>query len=62
MSYAEAVRERLDTNQTAAYLRRTTATLWKWRRDGYGPPYTKIMGRVFYDLEELDAWIAEQQG
>lgn len=61
MSYVETERQLLDTTETAKYVRRVTTTLWKWRRDGYGPPYVRIAGRIYYDLVELDAWLSDQQ-
>ncbi len=34
----------------------TEWTISRWRRDNIGPPYTRINGRVFYDLGEVEAW------
>lgn len=31
-------------------------TLANWRSGGYGPPYTKVGGIVFYPIERLDEW------
>lgn len=32
-------------------------TLAKWRCIGGGPEFTKVGGRVFYDVRVLDAWL-----
>lgn len=34
----------------------TEWTMSRWRRDNIGPPYQRIGGRVFYDLDEVEAW------
>jgi excisionase family DNA binding protein len=39
----------------------TRQTLWRWRRDGTGPPASKIGGSVLYDEEELGKWIEAQK-
>ena len=32
------------------------STMARWRRDNIGPAYTRIGGRVFYDLADVEAW------
>lgn len=34
----------------------TTRTLANWRSAGISPPFTKIGGRILYDLGELIEW------
>ncbi len=40
----------------------TEWTISRWRRDNIGPPYTRINGRVFYDLGEVEAWEQSRRG
>jgi hypothetical protein len=39
---------------------RSPKTLAQWRLRGKGPPAHKVGGRVFYYLDELDAYIAAE--
>lgn len=48
---------RLDAKNAASYLGFATKTLAQMRCDGTGPAYLKA-GRVFYYLDDLNAWIA----
>jgi hypothetical protein len=34
----------------------TTRTLANWRSAGVSPPFTKIGGRILYELHELIEW------
>lgn len=34
----------------------TVRTLANWRSQGISPPFTKIGGRILYDLAELEEW------
>jgi predicted DNA-binding transcriptional regulator AlpA len=36
--------------------------LQRWRKEGKGPPSTKIGRRVFYELDELQKWIDRKKG
>jgi hypothetical protein len=49
----------LDTENTARYLGLSPKTLAMMRSAGSGPKFVK-RGRVFYFLEDLQAWLAEQ--
>ena len=44
----------------AAYLHVSPRTLEKWRMQGGGPRYRKLVHRVVYTQQDLDAWVAEQ--
>src|SRR5262245_14997777 len=46
--------------QAAAYLHVSPRTLEKWRMQGGGPRYSKLVHRVVYTQLELDIWVAEQ--
>ena len=48
----------LDTENASKYLGLKPKTLAIMRTNGNGPKFIKI-GRIFYFLEDLDAWIAE---
>lgn len=36
-------------------------TLANWRSTGTGPAYTKIGGRVFYALQDVEKWELQRQ-
>lgn len=50
---------RLDTTNAALYLGLSVKTLAMMRSDGKGPPFIKC-GRVFYFIQDLEAWMAKQ--
>jgi hypothetical protein len=50
---------RLDTDNSARFLGLSAKTLAMMRSAGTGPKFVK-RGRVFYFLEDLQAWLAEQ--
>jgi hypothetical protein len=31
---------------------------WRWRSEGGGPKFTRVAGRIFYFLKDLDQFIA----
>ncbi|WP_298222659.1 hypothetical protein [Acidocella sp.] len=37
-------------------------TLARWRRENVGPPYQRIMGRVFYDPAAVEEWERSKRG
>lgn len=39
---------------------RTRMTLWRWRKDQKGPPWTDFMGRILYPEAEFDEWLASE--
>lgn len=53
---------RLSEREAATYLGPVTPrTLQDWRIKGIGPAYTKLGGRIAYDVADLDAFIAAQR-
>ena len=48
--------------EVAAILQVSLRTLAEWRRDGYGPPWSKLRSRkiIRYNREKFDAWLATQ--
>lgn len=50
---------RVDTENAARFLGLSPKTLAMMRTAGTGPKFVK-RGRVFYYLEDLKAWLAEQ--
>lgn len=38
----------------------TEWTLARWRRENIGPPYVRHIGRIYYDLEQVEAWELSQ--
>jgi hypothetical protein len=51
----------LMTKEAASHLRLSASTLNKLRIFGGGPVYSKIGGRVVYQLADLDRWVAERR-
>jgi hypothetical protein len=47
---------RVSRQDAAAYLGRRPKTLAEWQRLGLGPMPRKVGGRVFYRLEDLEAF------
>ena len=37
-------------------LDRATCTLWRWRRDGYGPDWVEHGGRIYYSRDSVHEW------
>ena len=47
-----------DPEEASAYLQIAKQTLARWRCYGLGPCFVRIGGKIFYDLADLDAFIA----
>lgn len=52
---------RLSTAEASDYTRIPGSTLRYWRHNRTGPASYSIGARVFYDITDLDAWIAAQK-
>src|SRR5215471_16569929 len=50
----------LDTTEAAAYLRRSTRTLERFRSVGGGPRYAKAGRLVLYRRDLLDDWLEKR--
>jgi Helix-turn-helix domain len=50
-----------DPQEASAYLRIAKQTLARWRCYGLGPRFVRIGGRIFYDIADLDAFIAARK-
>lgn len=50
--------DRLTTAEAAESLRVTTRTLQRWRREGVGPEYLRMEGRIYYTTELLEEYLA----
>ena len=48
--------------EAALYCRLSASTLNRLRVTGDGPRYTKLAGKVLYDVRDLDQWIGGKQG
>ena len=46
----------LGQKELAQRWRMSEATLERWRSDGKGPVFLKILGRVLYRLEDIEAF------
>lgn len=54
--------KRMGIKDAAKYLQGvSTQTLYRYRHLNTGPRSYTIGTRVFYDREDLDAWVAEQK-
>ncbi|WP_301119901.1 helix-turn-helix domain-containing protein [Mycolicibacterium fortuitum] len=51
---------RLSAEAAAKYLNTSVHTMISWRRRGQGPRWYKHMGRVAYDVADLDAFQAQR--
>lgn len=47
--------------RVAAMLGYSRRQLQRWRKEGKGPPSTKIGRRVFYEINELQEWIIKEK-
>lgn len=46
--------------ETAAFLGVPVATLYQWRRRGYGPPAIRVGRHLRYEPAAVRAWLAAQ--
>ena len=51
----------LRTKPAAKHCNSTKSTFEKWRVSGGGPPFIKMGKTVVYDVNDLDAWMAERR-
>lgn len=54
----DSSRHMLDPAQLAAELGVRTETLYRWRRKGYGPRFTRVGSLIRYSRPDIDAWLA----
>ena len=47
----------LTPNEVAELLRVSPATVYRWRKNNSGPPFTRVGAEVRYFREELLAWV-----
>ncbi len=52
----EQANPRLNVDQAARFLGVSVSTLNRWRCSGTGPDWTKLGGRVYYCLADLQAF------
>ncbi len=52
----EQANPRLNVAQAGRYLGVSVSTLNRWRCSGTGPEWTKLGGRVFYRLADIQAF------
>lgn len=52
----------LTREQTASLLGIHPATLDRWRKAGYGPPWRRIGHRYHYPADRVDQWIESRMG
>lgn len=50
----------LRAGEAASYIGLAVSTLAKFRVDGTGPCYIRA-GRILYDRDDLDAWLASRK-
>jgi excisionase family DNA binding protein len=47
----------LTPDDLAAELGVSLMTLWRWRRDGTGPPFAMVGRHVRYRRRDVDRWL-----
>lgn len=52
----------MTTEQAAAFLGVSPRTMERWRLTGAGPVFRRIVGRVRYQLADLEAFAGENAG
>src|SRR5688572_23194827 len=55
-----AERSPFSTSQLAEWLKVPVATIYAWRRMGYGPPSNRIGKRISYRPSDVQRWMVEQ--
>jgi len=48
----------LTPKQVAQLIGRTEVTLSEWRKLRIGPPFLKLISKVYYRREDIDAWLS----
>jgi hypothetical protein len=58
----EAMAGLWDQDQCALFLRVSTVTLAKWRKDGTGPVWRPVGNRIIYIPHQVMTWLADKEG
>jgi predicted site-specific integrase-resolvase len=53
--------DRLAAKQIAATIGVSLALLQKWRRAKKGPPYVKLVGRIYYPRGDFEKWLTNSR-
>jgi predicted DNA-binding transcriptional regulator AlpA len=58
----ETLRERppFSTSELAEWLKVSVATIYGWRRMGYGPPASRIGKHISYRPSDVQRWMVQQ--
>ena len=55
----------LTTQDVAEFLGLDPMTLWRWRRDGHGPPFLALSSGIKpvirYSLNDIEKWLSERR-
>ena len=51
----------ISEDEFAAMTRRSTRTLYRWDKDGIGPPRVRIGGLILYRTEAVQQWLRENE-
>lgn len=54
-------RDWLTLEELADWLGRSPQTIYKWNWTGVGPAHTKIGGKCFYRIADIEAWLKERR-
>ena len=54
----DITRHLIDTAELSAELGVRTETLYRWRRTGYGPRFTRVGRLIRYSRPDIDRWLA----
>jgi DNA-binding transcriptional MerR regulator len=52
---------RMTPKQVADALGVRVDLLTKWRRKRVGPPYTRLIGRIYYSRADIDEWLRQKR-
>jgi DNA-binding transcriptional MerR regulator len=58
---ADEIRAMLGSKQAADEIGVRERTLRYWRERKVGPPYYTMVGRIYYDVEDLRIWHAQNR-
>ncbi len=61
LDYSKALPPFLDSDQLATLAHTTRRTVERWRREGSGPAYLKVGGKVLYSTETALAWLRRDE-
>jgi predicted DNA-binding transcriptional regulator AlpA len=59
-SYGISEGERFSVKELADMLGTDLKCLYRWRREKRGPPYIRLVGRIYYPKGAFEEWLKQQ--